>query len=381
MTHGGQGGAGGWGGGVLTALGCRGRRLEGGPLASEVGQAIDATEVPGVGEGAVEGADCCRRDRHARVLEAEVRRRQQRDERDAGAAADGDVENEVERRGERFGGQRQRVEGLERHAGAAEDRPREVQVRQRPPHDERPSMQRRGVARPARRLDASRDGGEFLLAIARVVHARPLAIGHDESGTGRLDGDGRHFLEPGQRRVNPLEKAGREGRLGRHHVQACEARQRRQQREVNRPQPVGIAHAIADGEDDVAQGVRGLLGQQTGARAVLVEVTRVGETRLVAAEDGRQERGLPEQLGRAAIRVGGRLQFGPQVAVEVLDGARLAADVVVGATISATSAGRSAKGGSRPAAAVSRARRPMITSRSNGDSVRTGRGTRARSVR
>ena len=70
-----------------------------------------------------------------RCAEHEVRRSEQGDERRRGEAGGDGGENQIQRGGERLGGQRQRVARLQRHAAGREHASRQIHVRQRPPND------------------------------------------------------------------------------------------------------------------------------------------------------------------------------------------------------------------------------------------------------
>ncbi len=211
---------------MLTAFVSRCRRLDLQPTGGDGFEPLEAAEIPRFGKGDIERGDCRRWDgRRGRVQlrnrsgEAKVRRSQKREQRPAGEVGRHRIQRDVERRGIRFGGQRQRIERLEGNAGVGEHVAREIEIRQRPPDDERGPVQRRRPLLAMLALDAARRGDQLLFAIA-MNRCRPFGLArlrsrhrHEDRQRPRFARQ-RNLLEIRERRVQPLEIAGAERRLG-----------------------------------------------------------------------------------------------------------------------------------------------------------------------
>ena len=152
------------------------------PARRQIDQPLAAADEQRVGQLAIRRADRVGRQRPdarhragvdtgigvARRVEPQQRRREQRDARRARRIRGGERQHDVDRRRPRFGGQRQRIDRLPRHVVGAEDLARQVEIRQRPLVDERDRAV--GRRRRRRRADASREGLDFVLAIAADEH-------------------------------------------------------------------------------------------------------------------------------------------------------------------------------------------------------------------
>src|ERR1044071_9427291 len=100
-----------------------------------------------------------------------MRRAQERDERRAGKIARDQIDEEIERSGRRFRGERQRVRDLERNSGSAERVLRQIEVRQRTAEYDADALERCGTERPLNRLLC--DGDQLLFPVST---REPLAI-------------------------------------------------------------------------------------------------------------------------------------------------------------------------------------------------------------
>ena len=102
-------------------------------------------EVALLAQEAIERANRFARQLRAVGAEAEVRRPQQRHDRIAREAGFHGVDDEIDRRGGRLGGERQRVDGAIRRPAAAEQLRGEVQLRQRLLEDDRRAIERHRI--------------------------------------------------------------------------------------------------------------------------------------------------------------------------------------------------------------------------------------------
>jgi hypothetical protein len=79
----------------------------------------------------------------------------------------------------------------------------------------------------------------------------------------------------------------------------------------------------------MAHGTGGHVVDDGRAGTVFVEQPGGGKMLFIPLEDGGQEHCLLQQLGGAAVGVDGRLELGPQVAIEILHRPRLTMHVIV----------------------------------------------------
>ena len=130
-----------------------------------------------------------------------------------------DLEHEVERGGERLGGQRQRIERLARHLGVREHAAREIQVRQRPLEHDGGPLQTPGACftcarRPTSSSSRSRDTNQRHRPAARGF------AGADEHGARRRQASSRSSAMPGSTSWMRWWRPGRQHVLGRHDVES-----------------------------------------------------------------------------------------------------------------------------------------------------------------
>ena len=213
---------------VAAAIGQRGPGLD------QRGQPLGVAQVARVGQRPVERGDGGALRHHAvGVGEPEVRRSQQGDRRRPGEAAGDPFEDQVERRRERLGRQRQRVAGVVTDAGAAEHVARQVEVRQRPAHDQGHARSLVDPAGPPLGLEAPGERRQLLLAIAAGEHPR---VGRRHQADRALVAGVGHaqLLEAGQQVGEAFEPAAAEAGLGRHHVEVREPGQPGEQIEIGR---------------------------------------------------------------------------------------------------------------------------------------------------
>jgi hypothetical protein len=95
----------------------------------------------------------------------------------AGESGAHEYQHEIQCGGVRFGGEWQGVEQLTRQAGGPENRPGQIDVRERLMDHEGGALERRQSPVPKCSLCASRKGHNFFFAIAGKVNAARL-IGH-----------------------------------------------------------------------------------------------------------------------------------------------------------------------------------------------------------
>ena len=112
------------------------------PAVRERGESIEPAEVARLGQRPIERAYRLLRQVEGRGFEREVRRAEEAHQRRPGEARGDRVEHQVQGGSERLGGQGQGVERLEGNARASEHRAGQIEIRQRPAHDQRLSRQR-----------------------------------------------------------------------------------------------------------------------------------------------------------------------------------------------------------------------------------------------
>ena len=257
---------------AIVERGARGGTLGTGPRVNQRAQPIEAAEVTLLRHRDVECGNRCAVDIGAVTLKVEMRRAKQRHHRPAREVRRHGFENDVDRRCVRLRGKRQGVERFVRNAGARKHLASEIEVRQRPRHDEADAIERRFHAAPAIGLDTSRDAFELVLAIAVGEHGAVTGIGHDQDG-GR---GGRAFLRLGRlnldkRQLQPIEIPRIERVPGRDDVDRLETGDGREQRHIGRPVAVRIERPIADRDDDMPNRFGTRDGRQVDARAMLVD--------------------------------------------------------------------------------------------------------------
>ena len=128
-----------WRRGLVSTLAARRRHVDRGPFGRELLQAIEAAEIPRVGEGKVERGERAAAELGA-LSEPEMWGAQQRHEARTGEVRCHRFERDVERRRIRLRRERQRVERFKWHTSAAEHLAGEIEVRKRAAHDERGAM-------------------------------------------------------------------------------------------------------------------------------------------------------------------------------------------------------------------------------------------------
>src|SRR5436190_5371146 len=127
----------------------------------EVPQPVHTAEIFPRDEMSIERSGMLYRDWIALRTERQVRTAQQLDEGTAREVSGDRREHEVDRRGKRLRGQRQRIERLVRHAPVGEHLPREIEVRERPLKDDSGPLERRSVRTIL--FDETDHTGELLL--------------------------------------------------------------------------------------------------------------------------------------------------------------------------------------------------------------------------
>ena len=304
-----------------------------GPRGRERAQPVESAQVAHLGQRAAGGGH--RRRRHLRAvgLEAEVRRAEQGGERGPREALRHAVEHQVERGGVGLGGQRQGIEGLEGHARAAEHVAGQVEVGQRTRHHQRRAAEGGAAVRAPVGLQAPRHAFEFCLAVAVAEHARGgsaarLRLRHHQCRYG-LRRFPLPFLDPHKRQPPPIQQPRRQHGFGGHDVDLIEAADGGEQRHVGGPQALGIGEPVAHRDDHPAHRLGRGRRQEALPQAVLVHAAAVGQARFVAPKRRGEKPRLIEQLQRAPIRFGGGLELRVQQALEVVQGAVLAAHVIV----------------------------------------------------
>ena len=199
------------------------------------------------------------RELEVRGAEHEVRRSEQGDERRRGEAGGDGGEDQVQRGGERLGGQRQRVARLERHAARGEHAPREIHVRQRPPNHDANSIQccagrQSCVAAPLRvhRTNPPHQVRQLIFPIAaeKAAGAR-LLLGHQQHRSLEFCLGRWHLgvFYARQQVVQPLVQARGKLLFSGHEIDGLESRQSREEIEVGCRQSVGILGPVADRND------------------------------------------------------------------------------------------------------------------------------------
>ena len=256
--------------------------------------------------------------------ELEVRRSQQLDGRDARVAGRDEREDEVERGGERLGGEWQRVACLERHAGRGEQLRGEVEIRQRPLKDHRRTLARR----PA--LDLSDDRQQLLFPVPKreIPSAGRLGRCHQPRGRGRRGLDP-CLLDARQQVLQPLPEPGIEHRRGRDQVDPRKVREPGQQIEIARPQPVGAGRPVRHGDDHLAERPPQPAVEHQRAQPVFIEPAGQRHTLLVGPEHGDQEAGLPQHPASAPVELGAWLELRDQPTLEGVDRALASPQLVV----------------------------------------------------
>ena len=138
-----------------------------------------------------------------------MRRAQQRHHRPAREVRGRAFEHHVDGRGVRLGGERQGVERFERNARAGKHFAREIEIRQRPRHDEADAIERRLHAAPAIGLDAPRHAFELVLAIAIAKtpsrHRTPERSDAAVAEAARLSSECLIFFDLDKRQPQPIE--------------------------------------------------------------------------------------------------------------------------------------------------------------------------------
>ena len=283
-------------------------------------QAIERVEVAQIArftQCAVECRDVSRADRLAALAGArEVRRSKQRDGRHAREVRADEGEQHVERGGIRLRRERQRVEHLRRHAGGAEDIPRQVYIRKTLADHERHAIEPGQIAGPRSRTRPPCKARNLLFAIARRVHVRSAGR-HATNGSAFALGP--YFLDARQPLVNPLVKSAGQHTVGDDNIEPIEPGDARQQIPVHRVEPVLIARAIADGDDDVPPGTIGGCREDRGAHRVLVDAAGLHASPLEVAERRGKKPGLPDQSLGSPIGSGARVQPSSRQPLEVVD--------------------------------------------------------------
>ena len=130
----------------------------------ELGHPFEPTEIASRAEHGVQGADRFAIDELAVALEDEMRRTKQRHGGLPRETGFDELEDEVERGGVRFRGERKRVERLVRESRLAEDLARQIQIWQWALEHDRDAIE--GSRRHSIRSQTSRDRDQFLFAIA-----------------------------------------------------------------------------------------------------------------------------------------------------------------------------------------------------------------------
>ena len=163
--------------------------------------------------------------------------------------------------------------------------------------------------------------------------------------------------------------------LGRDDVDALEPGDSRQQTEVGGGETVHVGNPVADGHDDVRQGIRCRRGNQMFAKRVLVDrVRRVQPTAILVERRGKKSR-LLEQPDRATILVAAQplrnQLFEPPNALP------LASQLIVKPQHLRDETGTHVVGWRRSRSMASIAAEWRTTSRSNAVSTRRGAARRA----
>jgi hypothetical protein len=262
-----------------------------------------------------------------------MRRAQQRHQRRTREVRAHRLEYEVQRRGIRLGRERQRVEGLEGHTRVREHVARQVKVWQRAADDERRAMEGDSGAVATLLLESGGHGDEFLFPIAIGRMHRPASVGldsrHDKHGSqSRRALDWCRF-QVRERRIEPLDEAGRENRLRAEQVDLLESREAGQQVEVGGPEAVRIGEAIGDRDDDPSRRSDACFSDERFTQPVLVAVSSLDDARFVLAIRSSEKRRLLQQARRPPVRVLFFLELVAKIALEILDTAAETAHLVV----------------------------------------------------
>ena len=273
-------------------------------LGRDGAEAIELAQIARLAERSIDGRDRRPLDRLFTV-DLKMRRTQQRDERRARELGRGELEDDVERGGERFGGKRQRVEGLIRNPGAAEDIAREIQVRQRASEDDADALERRTFGG---RFDAARDGDELFFAVAvrkhgRVGRARRCQENRQDPRALQTERSLVDLLDARQPFVDALVEARLQHLDGRDDVERFQRRDTCQQVEIGPRETVGIGNPVGDRDDDVTSGIGGLGRDQAVAQRVLVDKAAGGKPPFVRTKNGGQKSRLLDRPRRAAIEI------------------------------------------------------------------------------
>ena len=170
-------------------------------------------------------------------------------------------EHHIDGGGVRFGGQRQRVERFERNARAGKHFAREIEIRQRPRHDQADAVER-DVRRGDVGLDPPRDAFEFVFAIA--ITERESSPGTTSTGAVVRRRVVRRRLVRRSRRTPAAVDRDNRRRARRRSpgFDLFEAGDRREHRDVGGPEAVGIERAIADRDDQLPQRPRRRRGDE-----------------------------------------------------------------------------------------------------------------------
>ncbi len=267
--------------------------------------------------------------------ERKMRAAQQLEQRPPREVGRDGAEHEVDRRRERLGPERERIERLVRNLCVREDLACQIQIRQRTlKHDRRPPQRGRAITRG---LQRPREFRQLLFPVAADERARRrprclmcgLSRGLAEAVARRREvrhhehrrrGDGLfepHVLDPRQLAVvQPVVIPGVEQRLGGHHVDRLQEGHPRQQIEVGRPQPQAIRRLVRDGDDD-APIERTRRPQRQRPDGMFVDAGHRGERAFERLERRREESRLREEASRAAIELGAPLELLRHQALEV----------------------------------------------------------------
>ena len=129
--------------------------------------------------------------------------------------------------------------------------------------------------------------------------------------------------------MQPLVETGRQQAAGDDDVDRLEPREAREQIEIGLVQPVGIGDPVADGDDDVQDGIGTLTADQAVAQRVFVERARSRDPLLVLAAGGGEKARLLQHPGRAAVQVGVAREEVDEQLLEPIDPLALPPELVV----------------------------------------------------
>ncbi len=207
--------------------------------------------------------------RQARA-DRKLRRSQQRQGRGSREPRRDELDDQIERRRGRLGGQRQPIDSLVRHPGAAEHFVREVEIRERPG-----KHHGRGVRAITVVCGAPGDSHQFFFPIAVNPdrHAVLPAGRHDRRNERGAQAERIrvHRVEPGQPVVDTLVEP-RSQQAGRgDDVELLEARYSCQQIEIDGEQAVGIGNPVAHRHHHAAKRARRGVLDQVRPQTVFVD--------------------------------------------------------------------------------------------------------------